>query len=140
MTGKNFIKSNTFYKFKFRPIKSQDITLLEYFDDSLDRYHIVSIDENGTITVEIDGYQFVSREELTMDSGDKEIIVRYFPDDLTSDIPSVRLFMKDQNYHFEVIDLFRRKVDSQTVSSTYLHLFKSCSVEIDQFQIYYEAF
>lgn len=140
MTNNDFIKPNMFYKFGFRPLKNQEITLLEYFDDNSDKYHIITIDQAGKIHIEIDGYEFVSRNAITMDSGDKELIVRYYPDDLISTIPVVELFIKDQEFYFEVFDLLRREVSSRDVSSTYLHLYKSCEIEIDKFQIYYEAF
>jgi hypothetical protein len=140
MTGKSFIKNNTFFKFGFRPTKNQPIILMELFEDSLGQYIIVKVEKDGRIHVEVDGYNFVGRELLTMDSGDKELIVRYYKDDIYDAVPVVEIFKKDQNFHFDVVDNFRQKVTAQTVSSTYLHLYKSCSVEVDKFQLYYEAF
>lgn len=140
MSGKTFIKNNTFFKFSFRPIKEKPIILMELFEDSLGQYITVSITKEGRINVEADGYNFVGREPLRMDSGNKEIIVRYYKDDIYNAVPVVEIFKKDQNFHFDVVDNFRQKVTAQTVSSTYIHLFKSCSVEVDKFQIYYEAF
>ena len=140
MTGKSFIKNNTFFKFGFRPLKNQSMILMQLFEDSLDKYITIDITSNGNLNVEMNGYNFVGRLPFKMDDGDKELIVRYYADDIYSEVPVIEAFIKDQNFHFEVVKFFRQKVTAQSVTSSYLHLFKSCSADIDKFQIYYEAF
>jgi len=140
MTSKSYLKSNTFFKFGFRPTKNQPVILMQLFEDDLEQYITISITAEGIINIETDGYNFISRTKMIMDGEDKELIVRYYKDDIYNEVPVVELFIKDQLFHFEVVDTFRQKVTAQTVSSTYIHLFKSCSVDIDKFQIYYEAF
>lgn len=138
--NKNFIKNNTFFKFSFNPLKSQEITLMELFETSTESYVIIKINLEGMVSIESNGYTYISRNFLNMDNADKEIIVRYYNDDINNKVPIIELFMKDKKYHFELAELFRKETDDIDFNDTHFHLFKSCSININKFQLYYEAF
>lgn len=140
MTNKSFLKNNTFFKFAFRPLKNQTITLLDLHEDSHNQYMNAYISPAGIINVSIGGYNFKSKEPILMDSNKKEILIRYYEDDLYSGVPIIDLYYKDSKYHYQVARTFRQLSDEPTISSSYFYIFKSCSVDIDEFQLYYEAF
>lgn len=136
----SFLLDNTYFEFIFKSVKSQNIRLLELHDEILDKYILVDIDINGFISIQCDGYIFYYRDALLFDNNIKYLTIKYVADELSSIIPTFMLYMKNKNDLSYTINKSTKSTYAPvTVSSTFLNIFKNCTVDIGSFKIFYEV-
>lgn len=139
ITSLEFLKKNTHFWFKFRPVRPQEITLLETAEATGDHYTKLRITRAGQIVVEANGTELWSRYKMSFD-GEKEIILKYYPDEEFTTNPKFEIYIKDgTTVGFTKLNPFEREITKYTVSSTYLHVYKNCMIDVDTFKIYYEV-
>ena len=91
------------------------------------------------IRIESNGTEVYTRYRMNFE-GEKELILRYYPDEEFTILPQFELFVKDDTtLGFKKLNPFSKDISTYTVSSTYFHIYKNCMIDIDRFRIYYEA-
>lgn len=115
--------------------------LIEFHDNTRDRYLEFTVISNGIMIIRMDGYKFNSINSLTFNNYEKEFIVRYKPDIVSSAVPYVELFYRSENdLGFKEAKLFRAQDTAETVTANFIRCFKNCSVDIDYLKVYNEVF
>lgn len=115
--------------------------LLEIHDNARDRYLEFIVRPDGVMILRMDGYTFNSAERLLFNGYEKEFIVRYKPDEVSSAVPHLELFYRSQNdLGFSEAKLFRAEETADSVSSTFFRCFKNCPVDIGYLKVYNEVF
>lgn len=141
VTGTSFLKEYVHFRVDCKLRSAQEYKLLEVHDNTTGRYLELIIDQNGQARVRMDGYRFTSTFRLHFSNLEQEFILRYRPDDVSSSVPYIELFYKVRgDLGFRQVSLFRSEETTDSVSSTYLHCFKNCSVDIGFLKIYNEVF
>lgn len=135
----SYLLENTYFWFNFSiPVKNTG-TLMELYDYSLNKYIIIEINEDGRLIISSDGFKFYSREVLNFNSNKKELILKYTPDEFSSNIPIFKLYLRENSDWFRIIDITSSIVDSISVSSTTLKVYKNIPIDVGFFKIFYEA-
>jgi len=133
-----FIKQNTFFRFRFRTVEPHELTLMELSEDTNDYYIKVSVRPDGMISIYSNGVEYHSRDRILFEDNITDLIVRYYKDTTLTSLPIFEMFIKT-GLGYKLVSAFTRVVDPITVSSTYLHVYKNCTIDTDLFQIYYET-
>lgn len=139
--NKSFILDNIYFEFDFKSNIRQNVTLLDIHDLSLDKYIELKIQSDGLMVIRCDGYIFYSHDKFQFDNKEKHITLKYVGDDLSSSIPTFTLYYQNKDDLGYKISKMDRHVDSvtDTVSSTYLYVYKNCRIDIGSFKIFYEV-
>jgi hypothetical protein len=132
----DFIKSNTFFRFRFRSDSPRNLTLMELSQDSGDYYMKVEVDINGTVIIRSTGVDYFSRDRISFGEAFTDLIVRYYPDEEFTTNPVYEMYL-NTDFGYRPVSVFYREIDDITVSGTYLHVYKNCTIDVDTFQIYY---
>jgi hypothetical protein len=136
----SILKDYTFFHLGFKLKSEQNATLIQIQDTTLDKYLTLTVEKSGRIIIKSGDYTFYSSDNITFDNIHKEFILRYVADDLSSSVPTFKLYYKSElSVGFSEIRLILSTTTADTVSSTYLQIFKNCSVDIDFFKVYYEV-
>jgi len=139
INGTEFLKNNTFFYFKFKAPKVNQLILMELSEGTSNNYIKLSVETNGMISVIGNGTEVYSRYRMPFNNEWKKLILRYYPDtEFTNGNPKFELFINDEPGYTK-LKPFEKTVDKYTVSSTFLHLCQNCSIDIDTFKLYYEA-
>lgn len=134
-----FLKNNTFFYFKFKAPKVNQLTLMELSEGTSNNYIKLSVETDGMISVIGNGTEVYSRYRMPFNNEWKELILRYYPDEeFTNRNPKFELFINDEPGYTK-LKPFEKTVDTYTVSGTFLHLCQNCTIDIDHFKLYYEA-
>lgn len=135
----NFIKDNTFFRFKFRAYYPQTLTLMELSEVSSGKYIKVQVKSDGLISIISNGVeQSYSYDKLVFGPAIQDILIRYYPDPDYTDNPVFELYL-GSNIGYTKPRVFIKETDDIIPSLTYLHVYKNCSIDADSFQIYYET-
>jgi hypothetical protein len=136
----SILKDYTYFHTGFKLKYEQTADLIELQDVTLNKYLTVSIEKSGRIKIKSGDYTFLSDSNIIFNNEHKEIILKYLADDLSSSVPTFKLYYKkESDVGFSEIRLMLSTTSADTVASTYIHIFKNCSVEIDFFKVYYEV-
>lgn len=136
-----FIAPYVHYAFGFTKSNPEDLILLDTQESAIDKYIKIKITNNGKIEMYSSGYKYTSSDVISFDSLKKELIVRYRTDDIATSTPVFDLYYKDKkSLGFTKMKTFTTVVDTDTVSGTYMYVYKNSNVDIDYFKIYYEAY
>ena len=135
------IKENTYYHFKFKVRQPVDGYLVYNIDSPNSQYYFAEIDNTGRITITVDGFVFYSRDKLIFNNETKEIILHYTPDDISTAIPTVSIYIKEEGtIGFREIRTTSAETDlSVSFATSTLQVYKNMTVDIDSFKLYYEA-
>jgi len=138
INSQEFIKDNTFFRFSFRSLVPNELTLMELLEDTNDYYIKVIVKTDGTVVIYSNGVEYYTRQKVLFGREFNDIILRYYPDKEYTDNPVFEIYQKG-NLGYTQMDTFLRETTKFTVSSTYLHVYQNCSIDADGFQIYYET-
>jgi hypothetical protein len=138
INSQEFIKDNTFFRFIFRSLVPNELTLMELSEDTNDYYIKVTVKTDGTIVIYSNGVEYYTHQKVIFGRDFNDIIIRYYPDQEYTDNPVFEIYQKG-GLGYTQMDTFLRETTKFTVSSTYLHVYQNCSVDADSFQIYYET-
>ena len=139
INSQEFLKDNTFFRFRFRAHTPQTLTLMELEEDDNDHYIKVQVSEDGMISIISNGVeQYYSFDKLAFGNDFHDLIIRYYPDPNWTENPVFDLYIKRSLGYYKP-RVFTRETTSGTFSSTYLHVYQNCSIDADLFQIYYET-
>lgn len=139
INGTEFLKNNTFFYFRFKAPKVNELTLMELSEATSNNYIKLSVNTNGMISVIGNGTEVYTRYRMPFNDEWKELILRYYPDtEFTDGNPKFELFINDAPGYTK-LEPFEKTVDTYTVSGTFLHLCQNCTMDIDHFKLYYEA-
>jgi hypothetical protein len=130
----------TYFQFdcKLRLVSSG--RLLELFDDYFDKYIYFDFDIDGKLRIQADGYQFTGKEYINFNENRKSFIVKYAPDDISSNVPTFKLYYKEEtDPWYREIKLSQTTCADDSVGSTTIRIFKNCNVDIGGFKLFYEA-
>jgi len=132
----DFIKNNIFFRISLKKDFIEDFTLLEVSDATNDMYFKVDVLSNGDIKLhsniesDIMCTNYIFKNAFVYNK-DNDIIIRY--NNGSYDIYSKNHFtyFKQNEYYSEYVTLF-------TVDDSFVKLAKNCSLELFNFEIYYE--
>lgn len=136
----SYLKDNTFFRFDFKIKTIQSGRLLELYDDPNNTYVFLDIEENGRLKIMSEGLIFYSRNYISFNNFDKSLILKYSPDELSSTVPTFKLYFKEKDdFGYKILELTKNTDTSiTTVDHTTLKIFKNLSVNISNFRIFYE--
>ncbi len=138
INSQEFLKDNTFFRFRFRAYTPQVLTLME-LESATNKYIKVQVTAAGMISIISNGVeQYYSFDKLAFGNSFHDLIIRYYPDPNWTDNPVFDLYIKGSLGYYKP-RVFTRETTSGTFSSTYLHVYQNCSIDADLFQIYYET-
>lgn len=141
ITGQSLLNEYVHFAFGCKFYKSQLITLIDASDHINDHYIVATINKNGLMTIRMDGYKFIVGDRIEFSKLNKQFILRYRPDSVSSAVPYIELFYSSpKTLGFKELQLNRYEDSADTVSSSYLRCFKNCTIDIDYFKIYNEVF
>lgn len=141
VTGVALLNEYVHLAFGCKFSQPQLVTLIDVTDYANNHYMIATINKNGLVTIRMDGYKFIAREQIQFSKLNKQFILRYRPDSVSSVIPYMELFYSSADtLGFKELQLNRYEDSSDTVSSSRLRCFKNCTIDIDYFKIYNEVF
>lgn len=136
----SFLKDYVVFYFGFKAKKRETGTLIELYDNTNDRYLIGSFNKNGVLSFQCDGYLYQARESFAFNNLEKQIMLKVVSDDVSSSVPILSLFYKQEgDLSFREISLHRSEYTQLSVASTYLHLFKNFNAECGFMKIFYEV-
>lgn len=136
LTGTQLVKRPTYFRFRFRAQQPQEIVLMEDSETTENVYIRFLVRADGMLVVEGNGSEFYSRYRMTFDDKMKDIILKYYKDDAFTINPLFDIYVRD-DLGFTKLDPMMKTIDTFTVSSTYLRVFRDCSIDIDRFQVWY---
>ena len=140
-SGNAFFTDNTFYAFGFTAYKQNNITLIDMRSDSLSGYLLAEITSKGIIKVHSNGYIYSSRDKIDFNSNNKELIIRYYPDDVSSAVPVFELFLKENDPWYNILSINKSEETAYDTSGLYYtRVYKDCTIDIDYCKIYTEAY
>ena len=138
--NKSFLLDNTYFEFCFKLRKSENFTLMDLKDLTLDKYIVASISSDGTLSISCQGYIFICREKLSFNSNSKYITIKYAFDKISQNIPNITVYLKEDNdLSYRILEAPRSIYSSEVVASTYLHIYKNTEIDINKFAIFYEV-
>jgi hypothetical protein len=138
--GISYLLDNTFFQFNCKIRTNQSGRLLELYDDSLNKYIFFDFDYDGRLKIQSDGYIFYGRELISFNGKEKNLVLKYSPDEFSSSIPTFKLYYKEEDDSwYRQIELTQSVYNSESVDHTTIKIFKNCSIDIGGFKIFYEA-
>lgn len=121
--------------------KRNTITLFDISDQTHSSYMIAKVQTDGLLSIRMNGYKFISNRKITFDKLNKEFIIRFRPDDVSSSVPYIEAFYSSADQlGFRELKLNRYEDVTDTLTSTYLRCFSNCAIDIDYFKVYNEVF
>ena len=138
--NRSFIKDNLFIHLGFKVKSNQTGVLFDIHDTSIAKYITAEFNKQGRISISGGGYTFYGRTNILFNDKHKEIMIKYVADDVSSSVPTFKLFYKEEeDISFKEIDMWFSETDAPTVSSTYFHVFKNFAVDADFVKVFYEV-
>lgn len=140
--GTSFLKEYVHIAFGCKMRYIREYELLEIHDNSTNNYLELIVRKNGLINVRINGYRFDGDSKVLFNNSNKEFIIRFRKDNVSSSVPYIELYYNTgSSLGFRRVRLFRAEDEStDTISSNFLRCFKNCSVDIDYLKVYNEVF
>jgi len=139
INNKTFLKDNTFFRFNFRSYSPQILTLMELTEANTGNYITIQISENGILSIISKGVEQVySFDKFLFNNEFNDLIIRYYPDPNWTNNPIFEVYKKGR-LGYDKLKTFTKETETETISTTNLHLYKNCNIDAGLFQIYYET-
>jgi hypothetical protein len=127
----------TYFQFEFRLFNSSVVTLMEYQQETNDRYIKVQILENGMLQITSNGTMVQSRYRYEFDGNTKGLIIRVHEDrNFTANLV-YEVYCKDSTIYTKQI-CFVKDTSIAELSGTFLHVMQNSSMEFKNFKIWRE--
>jgi hypothetical protein len=136
----NVLYPYTYFRYGCKILYPQTCHLMELRDATASGYVNFNIDNNGYMNIQSNGYEYNTTTPILFNTKEKDIILKYVPDDLSTHLSVFTLYYKEKgDFGYRVLDLTPSIGTEINVTSTYLHLYKNFDVDIGRFCLYYEV-
>lgn len=128
----------TYFQFEFRLFNPSVVTLMEYQQETDDRYIKVQILDTGMLQITSNGSIIQSRYRFNFDGNTKGLILRVHEDrDYTTKLV-FEVYCKDSTVYTKQI-CFVKDTSVAELSGTFLHVMQNSSMDFKNFKIWREA-